>query len=337
MSEAQTTLSHGTRKVRRCFDRSTAITLFAFSAFLMPNPSGASELAIEGEWAKTAKACGTSASIKITPHLLTGLEWGCQFEGGDTSSQSEWTLRGVCTTEGVDTALIQIEMRVRSEVLTIEFGDPSMEQTKWAINCNRYVDSQTHSVPALIAPPSAPVVISPPPSKCPECEPENPPTSIPEKSATLSPEEPPDFADFKVPSIYRGRTNYPQFNGRDSQFKELRTRIRNALRDGPTFSGKYSVVQFGCGTQCSVVLLANNQTGQVFSFPLGGETVPYLELLFQLDSSLMIVQWADSESDTCYMEYFNWTGGQFKSMHRTSIGDTDKCFGKDLKSNLSHD
>lgn len=95
------------------------------------------------------------------------------------------------------------------------------------------------------------------------------------------------FDQFRASSALKGKTRLPEFNGRDKKYKNYRTRIRNGLNEGPNFAGHYSVVQIGCGTGCSFAFIADNQTGQVFDFPRGGEDNMYMQLLFKSDSRLI--------------------------------------------------
>lgn len=119
-----------------------------------------------------------------------------------------------------------------------------------------------------------------------------------------------EFGKFPA-EIYRGRPHLPDFNGRDRQFKYMRTRITAAARNGAAFSGKYAVVDAGCGTGCHVVFVVDVSTGQVSSFPLGGEDNMYLSMKYRADSRLLIAQYQD-QNDDCQQEAMIWTGSEFK-------------------------
>jgi hypothetical protein len=115
---------------------------------------------------------------------------------------------------------------------------------------------------------------------------------------------------FKVSSIYKGKTNLPEFSNRDKAYSGFRTRIRDGLKEGPNFAGHFSVIQIGCGAGCSFAFIADNQTGQVFDFPLGGEQNMYMKLSFKLDSRLIVAHWGHWEEGhpdlSC--KYLKWTG-----------------------------
>ena len=143
--------------------------------------------------------------------------------------------------------------------------------------------------------------------------------SLPSISGDLS------FDRFAVSKIYRGKTVLPQFDGRDKEFKEFRTRIRNGMKGGPNFSGSFSIIQFGCGTGCTFTYITNNRTGQVYKFPRGGDDYMYVELRFVPESSLLIAQSANTNSGECLLEYFDWTGSSVKKLDSRKIGNTEAC------------
>ena len=88
-----------------------------------------------------------------------------------------------------------------------------------------------------------------------------------------------EFAEFPVAKTYRGKSVKPDFNGESKRFAFFKTRIMDAMKGGVTFAGEFSVAQFGCGTGCTSVIVANNRTGQLYSFPRGGEFNQALTLL----------------------------------------------------------
>jgi clan AA aspartic protease (TIGR02281 family) len=79
------------------------------------------------------------------------------------------------------------------------------------------------------------------------------------------------FDKFPAGHGYQGTPVMPDFQGRDRNFNGFRTRIRNGIQEGANFAGRYKVIQFGCGTGCSFVIVADVSTGRVYNFPHGGE------------------------------------------------------------------
>ncbi|MGH6804866.1 MAG: tetratricopeptide repeat protein [Methyloceanibacter sp.] len=136
----------------------------------------------------------------------------------------------------------------------------------------------------------------------------------------------PRFDDFQVREIYKGRTHFPDFKGRDSEFADFRTRISNGLKEGPNFAGHYSIIVVGCGTGCRVVYIADNRTGKVFDFPRGGEDNQMLELKFRVDSRLLIARWASYDKDECLVEFFEWDGSQATVIGKKTLGKKEACW-----------
>jgi hypothetical protein len=133
-------------------------------------------------------------------------------------------------------------------------------------------------------------------------------------------------SDFPVQRVYRGKPAKADFSGENAHFRDFRTRIRQGMATGPNFAGEYSVIQFGCGTGCSSVIVANNRSGRPYTFPRGGEDNMYLALKYKLDSRLMIAQWGSYESGKCYMEYFDFTDGGWREISKREVGPLDDCY-----------
>jgi hypothetical protein len=137
--------------------------------------------------------------------------------------------------------------------------------------------------------------------------------------------KPPAFSNYRVSGVYGGAIHLPDFEGREKDFRSFRTRLRDGMRQGADFAGEYHVVQFGCGTGCSSVLLGNVRSGEVVKFPQGGEDATYLSLKYEADSSLMIAQWANFEENTCYLQFLNFKSGAWTELNRRKVGDKESC------------
>ncbi|WP_262568854.1 hypothetical protein [Agrobacterium tumefaciens] len=58
----------------------------------------------------------------------------------------------------------------------------------------------------------------------------------------------PDLSSYPAQGRFSGKTVMPDFRGRDREFNSFRTRIRDGMRQGPNFAGRYTLIQIGCGT-----------------------------------------------------------------------------------------
>lgn len=132
------------------------------------------------------------------------------------------------------------------------------------------------------------------------------------------------FAAFPPEAAYRGTPKMPDFAHRDRDFALLRTRIVDAMRKGVNFDGRYAVIQFGCGTGCVSVDVANLATGRVFSFPLSGEKYERLDLQFKPDSALVIARWRNGEKQQCVRSYLEWKETRAKLLREDTI-NKDEC------------
>ncbi|KAA0968922.1 hypothetical protein FPY71_15260 [Aureimonas fodinaquatilis] len=146
-------------------------------------------------------------------------------------------------------------------------------------------------------------------------------------SVTAQAQQPlPAAADFPVASVFEGKSAMPDFKTRDKDFVDFRTRIREGMEEGPNFAGEYSFVSAGCGTGCSMSFVANNRTGQVFAFPLSGEDYSYLQTVFQLDSRLLIAQYASFDTNECLQVHYDFQNGTWEQLGKSSIGNIEICY-----------
>ncbi len=133
-----------------------------------------------------------------------------------------------------------------------------------------------------------------------------------------------DFADFKVPKVYRGTVHQPSFRGRSREFAEYRTRICKALNTGPNFAGKYSLVEFGCGSGgCVMGFVTDLTNGSILPLPVGGEENLYLELSYRLDSRLISAQWINN--GRCIQQKFAIAGARYDKSEIKDVGPEESC------------
>jgi hypothetical protein len=132
------------------------------------------------------------------------------------------------------------------------------------------------------------------------------------------------FEAFPAVAPHHGPPITPDFAHRDRAFAMFRTRIIDAMRKGVNFDGRYALVQFGCGTGCVSVDVANLATGRVFRFPLGGEKYERLDLQFRPDSALIIARWWDAEKQQCLRGHLEWKGTRAEFLREDTI-NKDEC------------
>ncbi|WP_417679763.1 DUF6636 domain-containing protein [Roseibium sp.] len=136
------------------------------------------------------------------------------------------------------------------------------------------------------------------------------------------------FADHPPSDILKSAAKFPDFNGRDSAFRNYRTRIRDGVGQGVNFAGHYSFVIISCGTECRFGYVVDLRTGEVFDFPYGGEEHYQMDLLFSRDSRLVKVRWKGSwDSETCTEKDLLVEGTKWRILaERTVPTDDGLCF-----------
>ena len=132
------------------------------------------------------------------------------------------------------------------------------------------------------------------------------------------------FSEYSARREYNGKSKTPDFKGRDKAFASFRTRITDGMNGRPTFAGEYSIIQFGCGTSCSVILVANHRTGQVYDFPFSGAEYGPVTLRYAPVSSLLMLTRRDGAN--CVMEAMTSDAGIWKRIATTPVGSADACY-----------
>lgn len=117
-----------------------------------------------------------------------------------------------------------------------------------------------------------------------------------------------DFRRHPVKEIYT-EAPAPVVIDTDPQTKQFRTRLTEGAKHGPNFAGIYTVVEWGCGTNCQQVAVVNARTGRVSDW-----LTTELGSTYQIDS-LLFVKNPDTEEcsaiEWCKTEYYLFKSGKF--------------------------
>jgi hypothetical protein len=114
-------------------------------------------------------------------------------------------------------------------------------------------------------------------------------------------------------------TVLPDFHGAQSGYAMFRTRITEAMMQGPNFAGHFTLLTFGCGAGCSMGFVADNETGQVYDFPFGGEENGQMQLEYGLNSGRVLVSFrtypdtdtGDAGKSMCVAKKLQFDNGVF--------------------------
>lgn len=138
----------------------------------------------------------------------------------------------------------------------------------------------------------------------------------------------PQFSEHPAKEVLQSTARYPDFAGRDRNFRTYRTRIRNGVDRGVNFAGHYAFMVIGCGTECKFGFVVDLRSGEVFDFPYGGEEHYQMDLRFNEKSRLVKVRWkGDWQSPTCTEKDLVVDGTSWRVLaERTVPTDDGLCF-----------
>jgi hypothetical protein len=123
------------------------------------------------------------------------------------------------------------------------------------------------------------------------------------------------FDQYKAP-VFRGKPAMPKLES--AQAREHRTIITRSVRRGPNFAGHYTVVEWGCGTECAVYVIVDDRTGKVYELP---ELSKGLNLgldgpSFRADSKLMVLANCPDPQvyglKDCKRNSYKWNGSELE-------------------------
>jgi hypothetical protein len=159
--------------------------------------------------------------------------------------------------------------------------------------------------------------------------------------------QPPRFEDYAVTEIFTGKPAVPLI---ETPLERMyRTRIREGamkgwgvFRDGkeqpgPNFAGHYFVIQWGCGTACLMMVLADGLTGKIYYPPqaighAGNQRIGLpmygfspAEVEFRVASRLFKLRACPEQSNKphapCYSYDYLWQDNKWRQLDRVRLDD----------------
>jgi hypothetical protein len=94
----------------------------------------------------------------------------------------------------------------------------------------------------------------------------------------------PQFNDYIVADKYRGTPARVNLSAPPAA-RYYRTRLREGAAKGPNFAGHYTIITWGCGSDCYDIAVVDARTGRVWFAPFTGA----IDLEFRRNSRLLIV------------------------------------------------
>ena len=139
---------------------------------------------------------------------------------------------------------------------------------------------------------------------------------------------PPRFEDFPVARIYNGAPARVDLSSNPIA-SEYRARLREGARKGPNFAGHYTVVAWGCGSNCEVNAVVDARNGRVYD-GFGDERGTD----FKINSSLIISDPGrpaggsrDDPTIRLPIRYYVWRDNQLDLIFEQSCSDTARECG----------
>lgn len=122
------------------------------------------------------------------------------------------------------------------------------------------------------------------------------------------------FADFPAEDLYKGKPALPKLTTPTQ--REFRTVLRIGSEKRPNFAGHYTVVEWGCGSNCIVFAVIDAVSGKVYdsAMPAINDEYP-CGLLYRSKSKLFVVEKSRNPNGDCKAEFYTWDGSRFIAVH----------------------
>ncbi len=104
-------------------------------------------------------------------------------------------------------------------------------------------------------------------------------------ASTAAAQKRPRFEDYPVRRKFHGTPAKVNLRSRPKA-RMFRTMLRQGAKDGPNFAGYYTVVSWGCGSDCMQVAVVDCRNGRVHFAPF--TVSPGIRADYRLDSRLLI-------------------------------------------------
>jgi hypothetical protein len=120
------------------------------------------------------------------------------------------------------------------------------------------------------------------------------------------------FKDYAVPLKFYGKPAIPLHNSPYS--KTFKTKIREAVEDGPNFADHYTLALWGCGSSCVMFSIVDAVDGRVYDAPF---TVSWADetddgVIGVRNSRALHVVGSLNEGDNSADRWYIWDGKELK-------------------------
>ncbi len=118
------------------------------------------------------------------------------------------------------------------------------------------------------------------------------------------------FARYPAQGLYKGGPVPPKLTSPTQH--QFRTVLRKGAQKGPNFAGHYTVVEWGCGSNCVVFAVVDAVNGKVYDSGMPSVNDEYpCGLLYRIESRLFVVEKSSTPNGDCKARFYTWDGSRF--------------------------
>ena len=121
------------------------------------------------------------------------------------------------------------------------------------------------------------------------------------------------FDNYQIKEIFKGKPASIDFSS-DPDAKRFKTRLTTGIKEGANFAGHYSIILWGCGTNCQQIAIVNTKKGKICAWLDSCGDVQY-----KLNSYLLIVNPFEDENpypEGCKTEYYLWVDEKLQEVNK---------------------
>jgi|ERR1019366_1215816 hypothetical protein len=124
--------------------------------------------------------------------------------------------------------------------------------------------------------------------------------------------KPPSYPFDRYPAgkVYKGHPAPPKLV--TAEHRGFRTVLRNGAKKGSNFAGHFTVVEWGCGSNCIAMAVVDAITGVVYD-----RDMPQMNdsgicgAQYKVTSTLFVVETSPTPNGDCEPEMYRWDGSHF--------------------------
>jgi hypothetical protein len=131
----------------------------------------------------------------------------------------------------------------------------------------------------------------------------------------------PAFGDYPAGEVYHGRPALVDLRSAPGA-RQYRTVLTKNARRGANFAGRYTIVEWGCGSPCVQFAIIDAPTGRILLYQ--PDSTYTRSPMYRLDSRLLVEDPTGAVTDTAghlegVVTYYQWTGLELRPVHTLNV------------------